>query len=268
MPSKLLFSAALAAIALPAAAWEGGCDAIADRQAEVDAAGAERVEVLAGAGDLQVTGRSGTQVHATGRACASDEDELARVQVRAERDGAVVRVVADIPRDTEDAYLDLRIDVPEGVPVRITDSSGDLRVRHVAALDLRDSSGDVEIEDVPGEVKVEDSSGDVDIDDAIGSVTLEDSSGELYLTSVGDTHVVSDSSGDIRISRAGAVRIDVDSSGEIVCRDVTGNVSVGEDSSGSIQVSNVGGDFTVNSDGSGDIEYADVAGSVSVPRRK
>ena len=268
MSSRLLFSAALAAIALPAAAWDGGCDAFGDRQAQADAAGAERIEILAGAGDLQLTGRSGTQVDATGRACARDDEELARVQLHAERDGAVVRVVADIPREIDYAYLDLRIDVPEGVPVRITDSSGDLRVRHVAALDLRDSSGDIEIEDVPGDVSVEDSSGDVDIDGAMGSLTLEDSSGELYLTAVGDTHVVSDSSGDIRISRAGAVRIDVDSSGEIVCRDVTGSVSVGEDSSGSIEVSNVGGDFTVNSDGSGDIEYADVAGRVSVPRRK
>ena len=270
MSYKLLLPALLAVVALPASAWDDGygCHASADRQAAADAAGVERIEVLTGAGDLNVTGRSGTRVEATGRACARDEDELARVQLRADREGAVLRVIVEIPRDVDNAWLDLRVDLPEGVPVRITDSSGDVRVRHVTALDLRDSSGDIEIEDVPGDVSVDDSSGDVDIEDAPGSLTLEDSSGELYLTRVGDTHVVSDSSGDIRVQNAAAVRIDVDSSGEIVCRDVAGGVSVGEDSSGSIDVSNVGGDFTVSSDGSGEIDYEGVAGRVSVPSRK
>ena len=268
MSSKLLLPLALAAFALPAAAWDDDCGAVADRQAAVDAAGAERIEIVAAAGDLDVRGVSGTRVDATGHACARDDEDLARVQLRALREGAVVRVVADIPRDVDDAWLDLRVDLPEGVPVRITDSSGDVRVRHVNALDLRDSSGDIEIEDVPGDVSVEDSSGDVEIGNAPGNITLEDSSGEIHLSRIGDAHVVSDSSGDIRISEASAVRIDVDSSGEIVCRDVTGNVSIGEDSSGSIDVNGVGGDFTVDSDGSGEIDYTNVAGKVSVPRRK
>jgi hypothetical protein len=268
MSSKLLLSAALVAVALPAAAREDDCAAVADRQAEVDAAGAERIEIVAAAGDLDVSGVSGTRVATTGRACARDEDDLERVQLRAVREGAVVRVVADIPRDIDDAWLDLRIALPQGIPVRIMDSSGDVQVRHVGALDLRDSSGDVEIEDVPGSVRVEDSSGDVDVKDAPGSITLEDSSGELYLERVGDVHVVSDSSGDIRIVQASAVRIDVDSSGEIVCRDVTGDVSIGDDSSGSIVVNGVGGDFTVESDGSGVIDDRNVAGRVSIPGRK
>ena len=251
MSSKILLPAALVVVALPAAAWGNECSARADRRADIDTAGADRVEIVAGAGDLEVYGISDTKtVHATGRACADSEDVLARINLSAERDGSTLRIVAEIPPDTDDAYLDFRVELPAGLQVKITDSSGDISVKKVAALDLRDSSGDIDINDVPGKL------------------TLEDSSGDLYVADAGDVDVVSDSSGDIRISHAQSVRIEVDSSGEINVRDVKGSVIIGDDSSGSIDVSDVAGDFSVAHDGSGDIDYSNIRGKVSIPDNK
>jgi hypothetical protein len=249
MSSKILLPAALVVVALPAAAWDNGCSARADRRADIDAAGADRVEIVAGAGDLEVYGVSDTKtVHATGRACADSEDVLARINLSAERDGSTLRIVAEIPPGTDEAYLDFRVDLPAAAGEE--DSSGDISVKKVAALDLRDSSGDVDINDVPGKL------------------TLEDSSGDLYVADAGDVDVVSDSSGDIRISHVQSVRIEVDSSGEINVRDVKGNVIIGDVSSGSIDVSDVAGDFSVAHDGSGDIDYSNVSGKVSIPDNK
>lgn len=243
----MLAASALATLAGPALAWEN-CGAAARREAETDAAGVERVEIVAGAGELEVAGVSGgTTVRARGDACAYDEEDLGAIDLRVERSGTTVRVLAQIPRDVDGASLDFTVEVPDGVQVHLTDSSGDLRVEHVAALDVRDSSGDINVEDVKGALEV------------------EDSSGEIELHSVGDVHVVSDSSGGIQIRRARSVRIDTDSSGDIEAIDVTGDFSVGDDSSGSITAQDVGGDFIVENDSTGGIDYTRVAGRVHVP---
>src|SRR5262245_21583090 len=158
MSLRFLLPATLLVIALPAAAWEG-CRAHADRSADIDVIGVERIEVIAAAGDLEVYGGSDARtVRASGRACASDEEDLARVNLRTERDGPTIRVIAEIPPDIDNAWLDFRVDLPAGVPVSIADSSGDIIAKDIASLDLRDSSGDVQIDDVPGEISLDDSS--------------------------------------------------------------------------------------------------------------
>jgi DUF4097 and DUF4098 domain-containing protein YvlB len=243
----MLAALALTALADPALAWED-CGDTARREAETDAAGVEIVEIVAGAGELEVAGVSGGKaVRARGDACAYDEEDLAGIDLRVERSGTTVRVAAQIPHDVDGASLDFSVEVPDGVQVKLTDSSGDLRVEHVAALDVRDSSGDINVEDVKG------------------AVVVEDSSGEIELHSVGDVHVVSDSSGGIDVRQARSVRVDTDSSGDIEASDVAGDFSVGDDSSGSITARVVGGDFTVENDSTGGIDYSGVAGRVHVP---
>jgi DUF4097 and DUF4098 domain-containing protein YvlB len=243
---KGIAGAVAALLALPVQASER-CDEQADRDAEIDAAGVERVEIVALAGDLEVRGGSGGTIRAHGRACARDAEALDRVRLESERRGTTARIVVEIPRDIDEASLELRVDLPQNLPVQIVDTSGDAWISGVAALELRDSSGDADVQKVAG------------------AVTVEDSSGDVELTDVGDVHVASDSSGDLRISRARSVRIDMDSSGEIVVRDVAGDVSIGDDSSGGIYVSDVGGAFSVENDGTGEIDYDRVTGEVRVP---
>jgi hypothetical protein len=46
------------------------------------------------------------------------------------------------------ALLDLTVTIPAGLPVTLTDTSGDLEVAGVAALDLKDDSGGITVEEI------------------------------------------------------------------------------------------------------------------------
>lgn len=238
----------------PAAAV-GYCAHRAERQATLDAAGATRVEVVARAGSLRITGRPGVKaLSATGTACASDAGQLAEVRISATRQGATLRIEALVPEARgagASNTLDLAIDVPDSLPLQVDDTSGSLEVRGVAALELSDSSGEILVENVAGAVSVRDSSGEMHLDRVGGDVRVSESSGEIEVTRVG-----------------GSVEVEEDSSGDIRVADVKGSVLVRRDSSGGIDVREVGGDFRVDHDGSGGIQHAGVRGRVSLPKGK
>ncbi|MEW5930519.1 MAG: hypothetical protein AB1941_23920 [Gemmatimonadota bacterium] len=250
--------AASLALALGAALLPAGLAAqqhSSPRDAVVDARGATRVRVDAGAGSLRIEGRSGLrEVRIRGVARASDRKYLDAMRLVADRSGSEVRVAVEIPEvraffGRAQRVLDLVIEVPEGMAVDVDDSSGEAEIHRVGALRVRDSSGELRIEDVRGDLDVTDSSGNVSIARVAGGVRVTDSSGELRIR-------------DVR----GGVVVDEDSSGEIDVRDVRGDVLVREDGAGGIRVDGVGGDLTVRDDGSGGVRVGRVAGTVRVPR--
>jgi hypothetical protein len=261
------------AAGLPAQASEWQCKFKADRAGGIDVAGARRVVLRTGAGDLEVRGRSGgTRIQASGVACASTQELLDATNISVRREGDTAYVETAIPteklrdRDNAYAYLDIEVELPSNLPVDARDSSGDASLEDLAALTMQDSSGELDIERVKGAVVVNDSSGELRVEDA-GSVELEDSSGDVLVARVtGSVEVVSDSSGELTIRDVGGpVNVRRDSSGDIRATDVRGTFKVGVDSSGSIYARNVAGDFIVESDGSGDIEHDNVKGRVSLP---
>jgi hypothetical protein len=243
---------------LATTAWAGDCKVKRQFEETLDLSGARELKILAAAGDLVIEGKPGLQaanIRAT--VCASSEEmaEAAGLDLEA---GADARVAVILP-DSEGgswfgnkfAWMDLEIDVPDDLALDVRDSSGDLEIENVAALTLKDSSGDIEVSNVAGLLTITDSSGDIDIEDTEGDVVIE-----------------VDSSGNMRGSNiAGSVLVKVDSSGDIRFDDVRGNVIVERDSSGSIEVAAVGGDFRVLSDGSGDILHRDVAGELEIPEK-
>jgi len=94
-----------------------------------------------------------------------------------------VQVIAEIPdqRAWGDARLDLEIVVPAGVAVKIDDGSGSLRARKVASLEIEDGSGEMEIEDVAGDVAIDDGSGTIRVRDVGGDFTVRrDGSGGIH----------------------------------------------------------------------------------------
>jgi DUF4097 and DUF4098 domain-containing protein YvlB len=260
-----------------ALAW-GDCEFRADRSAGVDAKGVEKVVIRAGAGDMKVVGRgNAVRIEARGVACAAKQELLDRTNITVRREGNVVYVETDMPQnddnrkwmDNEYAFIDLGVALPSNLPVETTDSSGDAVFEDLHALQLQDSSGDLEISRINGLADVNDSSGDIDIDSA-GSVRLRDSSGDLELDDIrGDVLVLQDSSGDIHVERvAGSVKVEQDSSGDIRVQDVKGSFVVDSDSSGSIYAMNINGDFTVGDDSSGEIEHESIGGKVTIPADK
>lgn len=280
--AQLVIIGLLAAAASMARAHDNGhdnCEFTAPRSAKVDTAGAKRIEIHARAGSLVIEGvKDASQAQASGRACASEQKFLDDIRIETRREGDVAYVEVVMP-DTEkvmlfgikDLYatLDLRVSVPEQLPVVAVDSSGEAEIRNLASLNMTDSSGELRIDDVRGDLTVRDSSGEIRVKNIGGTVRLTDSSGDVEIDGVErDVLIDVDSSGGLEISRVkGDVRIDQDSSGDIRIADVEGAVRIDTDSSGGVDVRRVGGGFKLGSKGSGGIHVADVKGEVDVPQR-
>lgn len=269
----------LLASAASMASRADGCKYSAKREAAIDVAGAKRIDIAARAGSLAIQGRTdAARVEASGLACASSEKLLDEIRIETRREGDVLYVRAIMPEldgeshdDHDDRYatLDLHALVPEKLAVTAIDSSGDARVRNVASLEMTDSSGELRISDVAGDVAVRDSSGELTLRNVGGGVALNDSSGDVLIDQVGkNVNVEVDSSGDLEIRNVkGSVHIEQDSSGDIRVGEVTGGVSIDSDGSGGVDVWRVGGAFSLGSKGSGDVQFADIKGEVRVPQR-
>lgn len=269
--AKLLLPLILFCLVTPRGARAQQCEHEAQRTGSGATGGVERVLVIAHAGSLEVTGRAGaTQATARGRACASDADDLAELTLQVRRDGSTLVIEANDPDDNRHmgnhyAYLDLVVEVPQGMAVRIEDGSGDLRVAGVGAAVLHDGSGDLIASDIRGDLRIDDGSGDIEVSNVAGSVEIDDGSGDVEIVDVRGSVGIEDGSGDARVRGVGgSVRVE-DGSGEIRIVEVTRDVLIDDDGSGSIRVDGVGGDFTVDNDGSGDVSYTGVQGRVSVP---
>ena len=254
---KVRILAALGLLSLaapPTPAWNDWCQVRAPRDATIDAGGAESLRVEARAGSLRIVGERGLdRVIVQGRACASDRETLEAIRLRADRSGREIRVVAEIPEHSGlfshgGGGLDLEMRVPASLAADVTDSSGEAEVHGVASLRIEDSSGELRIRDIAGEVRVHDSSGELQVEHVGGLVVDDDSSGSIRVR-------------DVR----GAVLVRQDSSGGIDIRDVGGSVTIGKAGSGGVRVDNVRGDFTVERIGSGGIEHSRVGGRIDVP---
>ena len=224
----------------------------------LDLSASEVLAIFAVAGDLDVVGVAGSdQAVISGKACASKESWLEESSVST-KSGKQAEIIVNLPKTdggwisfgSNYARLDLRVEVPQELALEVTDSSGDMFLKNIADVQIRDSSGDIEVEHARATVSIRDSSGDIDIDQAEGDLTIEsDSSGDINANDInGSVLVISDSSGDIDVSH------------------VSDDVVVERDSSGDIIASDVGGDFRVLKDGSGGIRSNNVAGEVQIPK--
>ncbi len=242
------------------------CGETAPRQATLDAAGATRVEIVAGAGSLDVHAGDAGRLVARGTACASGRELLDRVELVAERRGSTLRVETVFPeRLRGTARLDLEVAVPPDLPVSVRDGSGSARIAGVAALTVDDGSGELVVADVRGDVRIEDGSGSLDVSAVGGDLRIEDGSGEIDVRDVDGTVRLRDGSGSLTVRRVGGdVVVEDDGSGGIDVLGVGGSVTVEDDGSGGIRVRDVRGDFTLGSDGGGDVDV-DVDGRVRLP---
>lgn len=239
-----------------------GCRYEAERNATIPIEGATQARIIAGAGTLEIQGYPDLdEIRIRGRACASDQETLDRIQLKIGRDGNEVSIETKQPSggrqfhvtlfnrnlSSGSAFLDLEIDVPASLALDVTDGSGSVAIRDSGPVRLIDGSNSVKIENAAGDVSVHDGSGSVTIRQIKGNVEAKDGSNSLSVADV-----------------AGSVRIQ-DGSGSMTVQRVAGEVTVTSDASGSISVSQVEGDFTVERHGSGAVHYQDVRGRVSVP---
>ena len=233
-----------AAIVPTGAAAQDNCKFREDM--ELGARAGESLRVDAGAGKLVITGSSRVdEIHVAATLCASDEDRLAALDVTL--DGG--RLDTDYPRNGGSGWfgrngyarIDLVVEVPAGMNLRVEDSSGSVEITGVGDVDLRDGSGSMRLRDVAS-VVVEDGSGSLRIEDVTGDVSVEDGSGSLRIRSVGGNVVISDGSGSIEVGAVGGtVRIDGGGSGSVTVRDVDGDLVVTDTRRSRIRYSDIRG---------------------------
>lgn len=259
---KLFVSFAALAVVMPAflvsslaSATTDDCQFSRHIERELSLSDSLLLTVVAGAGELEVIGDADRKtVLIDAKLCAEGEQQLADMNVSLELKGDATHIKTEFASgrlwdsNSNGAYIDLTVYVPVHAKLDVTDSSGQARVTGVASLVIVDSSGQLTIEDVGGNVTVEDSSGSLKIKRVNGDVSVTDTSGSIKATYI-----------------AGDFTVEADSSGSIGADYVKGNVLVRSDSSGSINANQVGGDFTVVEDSSGGIEHKDIAGKVSLP---
>jgi hypothetical protein len=179
------------------------------RAVSTSANGITKVVIVARAGSLEVNGVAGaTEIKANGTADAPSDDTLKQVQLVATRSGSQVTIEAEIPDGTfllSSPQLDFTVTLPAGMPVVIHDSSGEMTVKNVGELDVKDSSGSIDIDGVTGNVRLADSSGSIEVEKVTGSVTItEDGSGSVTVKDVrGDFTVQKKGSGHVDYERIG-----------------------------------------------------------------
>ena len=220
------------------------------------------IRIVAGAGFLHVNGRPGiTQVQVTGVAHASSRRILDEIRLLAERQGDVVMIKMVVPEGAGSFWdhfhmnfyqaLDLTIDVPVGIPLDVSDGSGETTIKGTGPVTIVDGSGDLEVSGVTGKVNVTDGSGNISIHGIDGDVYVDDGSGSIDANNVTGNFTIGD-----------------DGSGSVDIAGVGGTMRINEKGSGTVNVNRVGGDFIVDSKGSGSIDYNTVKGSVNIPERK
>ena len=143
-----------------------------------------------------------------------------------------------------DGKIDLTVEVPKNLDVKIDDGSGAIFVTALARnLEIEDGSGSIEIRMMTGHISISDGSGTIEVTDIIGNLEVKDGSGRIDIGGV---------KGDVRI---------VDGSGSMTITDIDGNLTV-IDGSGSIEISDVTQNVFIKEAGSGTIEIEGVKGKV------
>lgn len=151
--------------------------------------------------------------------------------------------------------IDFEVVVPAGAVLNIRDTSGKIEVSEInSAVDVRDGSGTLAVRHVKGPLGIDKESGDVRVQDVLGTTTLASRSGQLHFLRVGELNVTA-SDGNLDVIDAGSARL-VNKGGNIRVSGVKGSVHI-DDDSGEIEVSQVGADVDIR-DTSGQIRASHV----------
>jgi DUF4097 and DUF4098 domain-containing protein YvlB len=151
--------------------------------------------------------------------------------------------------------IDFEVVVPAGAVLNLRDTSGKIEVSEInSAVEVHDGSGTLDVRHVKGPVSIDKESGDVRVQDVLGTTTIASRSGQLHFLRVGEVNVTA-SDGNLEVIDAGSARL-LNKGGNIRVSGVKGSVHI-DDDSGEIYVSQVGGDVDIR-DTSGQIRASHV----------
>lgn len=124
-------------------------------------------------------------------------------------------------------YADLRLEVPAGVSVAVTNHVGRVRARGVGAgVEVKTASADVAADDVAGALEVKTGSGDIRVDGTSG-LDVSTGSGDVVAARVKGDVGISTGSGDVKLERAAGRKVTVRTgSGDVDLDDVAGSLEL------------------------------------------
>lgn len=215
--------------------------------------GLRRLVVLGIPGSVHIRGNTAqATVVIRGIRCGSNEAILARLkpQVKQESDSLSIDIATlnDLfkPNEGSVASLNLTIDMPADMEVRVSDARGAVEVTNAGKADVQAVIGGVRIDSVSGNVFAAANAGDVWVQHAAGDLEVSARAGDIDVRGVGKQVLVGH----------GQV-------GRCTIHDVKGDVTIGVGHVGDIVVGDVGGNLKVEKVVRGRVLYSHVAGSVS-----
>jgi hypothetical protein len=227
------------------------------KKLSLSAGGIDTLEVNCGAGSFSIRGASGQEkikivaeieVEEPGQ-INFEEFLQTNVQLTLEKQGNKAVLQSDIIKAATlqiEARINLQIEIPQNINVKIIDGSGPIRVNQLNAdVNIDDDSGSIKIKSIVGKVSIADSSGSIDIDDIQGNVFVNDGSGKISIDYI---------KGDVQVK---------DGTGSISILDVDGNINL-TDGSGSIDIRDVKKNVYIREAGSGIVELEGIKGKVTI----
>jgi DUF4097 and DUF4098 domain-containing protein YvlB len=151
--------------------------------------------------------------------------------------------------------IDFEVVLPAGVVLQVRDTSGKIEISNMnSAVEVNDGSGTLSVRRAKGPLNIDKESGDMRVEDVAGTTTVSSRSGQLQFRRVGELNVTA-SDGNLEVTDAGSARL-INKGGNIRVSAVKSGVNI-DDDSGEVQVSQVGGEVVIH-DTSGQIRASNV----------
>ena len=173
----------------------------------------ERLTITARSGSIVVRTASGPGIEATGAKVKLEGDGSTRIEGGSQKIDVVCPEGTDLILGTSSGKVSL--EGPLG-DVRITGSSGSMRVEQARSLDLRVRSGSVEIGAVAGHCRVVAVSGRIEVDRA----------GSIDLTGVSGTVAVGSAGGGTVRTTSGRVSVGLDRPADLEVKGISGTMEI------------------------------------------
>jgi len=247
------------------------------RPLELDGDGLSSIEVHNGAGDIEVTSMKTDRIRIEAEIILDgfSKNEIQRIlehdlELSLRATGSRARLIAEFdfpgPRkvlEMATALINLKVNVPEGLSLRIEDGSGEIIIHdYTGDISVDDGSGSLHLTNISsGRLEIEDGSGGMELEQISGETSIDDGSGDIIINGLTGNLTVDDGSGSLECRQIkGHVSVG-DGSGNMLIEKVNGSVKI-KDGSGSVEIEQVSADVEIFESGSGGVHISDVAGQV------
>lgn len=179
---------------------------------KLPAEGIALLEINCGAGFLKVQGVDGInfiEVKAEIYARGVDKEDMKEfiedhIKLSLEQKGSRAVLVSEVENHSffsfRDASIDLTVNVPTKMDLKIDDGSGSIDIKNITGnLYVEDGSGGIQVENIQGDLEIDDGSGEIEVRGISGDVVIDDGSGSISVANIGGSVTVDDGSGSIDI---------------------------------------------------------------------